>query len=43
MPIKNMYIAGPSTSPGGGATCGSRAAVPVIMEDLGMDFGRLVG
>jgi len=43
MPIKKMYIAGPSTSPGGGATCGSRAAVPVIMEDLGLDFSKLVG
>lgn len=43
MPIDHMYMAGPSTSPGGGASCGSRAAVPVILEDLGLDFEKIFG
>lgn len=41
-PINHLYLCGCSTSPGGGASCGSRAAVPVIMEDLGMDFDDLI-
>lgn len=43
MPIKHMYMAGPSTNPGGGVTCGSRAAAPVILEDLGLDFEKIFG
>lgn len=41
-PVKNLYLCGCSTSPGGGVSCGSRAAVPVIMEDLGMNFNDLI-
>jgi phytoene dehydrogenase-like protein len=41
-PVKKLYMAGGCTHPGGGVTCGGRAAVQVIMEDLGMDFRKLV-
>jgi phytoene dehydrogenase-like protein len=41
-PIGKFYIAGCSTAPGGGASCGGRAALPIIMEDLGMNFHELV-
>ena len=41
-PVKKLYMAGGCTHPGGGVTCGGRAAVQVIMEDLSMDFRKLV-
>ncbi len=41
-PVKKLYMCGPSTYPGGSVICGSRAAVQVIMEDLGIDFKKVV-
>lgn len=41
-PIGKFYICGCSTSPGGGASCGSRAAVPAILEDVGLNFNKLI-
>ena len=41
-PIKNLYLAGASTAPGGGVQGGGRAAVQPVLEDLGLDFNRLV-
>jgi len=41
-PIRNLYMCGSSTHPGGGVTGGGRAAVQVIMEDLGIDFKKIV-
>lgn len=42
-PIKKLYMCGPSTHPGGGASGGGRAAVQVIMEDLGISFRKVIG
>ena len=43
MPIKNLYLTGASAAPGGGISCGSgRAASMVIMEDLGIDFEKII-
>lgn len=42
-PIEKLYMAGASTHPGGGVMGGGRAAVQVIMDDLGLDFKKLVG
>ncbi len=41
-PIESLYMCGASTHPGVGVTGGGRAAVQVIMEDLGIDFRKLV-
>lgn len=41
-PVKNLYMCGASTHPGGGVTGGGRAAVQVIMEDLGIDFKKVI-
>ncbi|MBI4286631.1 MAG: NAD(P)/FAD-dependent oxidoreductase [Chloroflexi bacterium] len=41
-PVKRLYMCGASTHPGGGVSCGGRAAVQVIMEDLGIDFRKVV-
>lgn len=41
-PVERLYMCGPSTHPGGGVTCGARAAAMVIMEDLGIDFEKVV-
>jgi phytoene dehydrogenase-like protein len=41
-PIDGLYIAGPTTHPGGGVIGGGRAAVQVVMEDLGIDFESVV-
>ncbi|MDY6892768.1 MAG: NAD(P)/FAD-dependent oxidoreductase, partial [Chloroflexota bacterium] len=43
MPVDKLYLCGPSAYPGLGCTAGARAAVPVIMEDLGMDFDKIIG
>jgi phytoene dehydrogenase-like protein len=40
-PIKSLYMCGASSHPGGGTTGGGRAAVQVIMEDLGIDFNKV--
>lgn len=42
-PIKNLYMCGASTHPGVGITGGGRATVRVIMEDLGIDFKKIIG
>ena len=42
MPIDRLYLCGPSAYPGLGCTGGARAAVPVIMEDLGLDFEKMI-
>ena len=41
-PLKKLYMCGASTHPGGGVTGSGRIAVQAVMEDLGMDFGKLV-
>ncbi|MFC2018196.1 phytoene desaturase family protein [Chloroflexota bacterium] len=41
-PIKKLYMCGASTHPGGGVTGGGRATVQVIMEDLGIDFKKVI-
>ena len=41
-PVNNLYMCGASTHPGGGVTGGGRAAVQLIMEDLGIDFKKVV-
>ena len=41
-PVKKLYMCGPSTHPGGGASGGGRAAVQAIMEDLGIDFKKVI-
>jgi len=43
MPIEKLYLCGPSSHPGGGVIGGGRAAIQVIMEDLGLDFEKVVG
>lgn len=42
-PIKKLYMCGASTHPGGGVNAGGRAAVQAIMEDLGIDFRKVIG
>jgi phytoene dehydrogenase-like protein len=43
-PVPKLYLCGASTHPGSGVTGGSgRNAAHVILEDLGMDFDRVVG
>ena len=42
MPIKKLYLCGPSSHPGMGVIGGGRAAVQVVMEDLGIDFEKVV-
>jgi len=42
-PIKNLYMCGASTHPGGSAAGGGRAAVQLIMEELGIDFKQVIG
>lgn len=41
-PVKKLYMCGSSTHPAGGVTGGGRAAVQVIMEDLGIDFKKVI-
>jgi len=41
-PVSKLYMCGASTYPGQGVTCGGRAAVQAIMEDLGIDFRKVV-
>jgi len=40
-PVKKLYMCGPSTHPGASVGGGSRAAMPIIMEDLGIDFKKV--
>ncbi|MBI4330742.1 MAG: NAD(P)/FAD-dependent oxidoreductase [Chloroflexi bacterium] len=41
-PVKKLYMCGGSTHPGAGVTGGGRAAVQVVMEDLGIDFKKVI-
>ena len=41
-PVKDLYMCGASTHPGGGVTGGGRASVQLIMEDLGIDFKKVI-
>lgn len=40
-PVEKLYMCGASTHPGMGVTGGARAAVQVIMDDLGIDFKKV--
>lgn len=42
MPIDKLYLCGPSAHPGGGCVGGGRAPVQVVMEDLGIDFEKVI-
>lgn len=42
MPINKLYMSGSSTHPGGGVTGGGRVAAQVVMEDLGIDFEKVI-
>lgn len=41
-PVKRLYMCGPGTHPGAGICGGGRAAVQVVMADLGIDFGKVI-
>lgn len=41
-PIDKLYMCGPSVHPGPAVTGGGRAAVQVVMEDLGIDFEKVI-
>lgn len=41
-PIDGLYMCGPSTHPGGAVVGGGRAAVQVVMADLGIDFEKVI-
>ncbi len=41
-PVKKLYMCGASTHPASGITGGGRAAVQVVMEDLGIEFKKVV-
>ena len=42
MLVKKLYMCGSSTHPGPAVSGASRAAVPVIMEDLGISFKKVI-
>lgn len=42
MPVDNMYLCGPSTHPGTGLNAGARAPANVIMQDLGIEFDKVI-
>ncbi|MFC1995730.1 phytoene desaturase family protein [Chloroflexota bacterium] len=41
-PVSKLYMCGPSTHPGPAVSGGGRAAVQVVMEDLGIDFKKAI-
>jgi phytoene dehydrogenase-like protein len=41
-PVKKLYMCGASTHPGPAVSGGSRAAVRVVMEDLGINFKKVI-
>jgi len=41
-PVKNLYMCGASTYPGPAVGDGGRTSVRVIMEDLGIDFKKVI-
>lgn len=42
LPVKKLYLCGPSAHPGVGVSGGGRGTVQVIMEDLGIDFEKVI-
>ena len=40
--IEGLYLAGPCMHPGGGVIGGGRATAVKMMEDLGMDFDKVI-
>ena len=42
-PISRLYMCGASTHPGGGVTGGGRAVALTVMEDLGIDYKKVMG
>ncbi len=42
-PINKLYMCGASTHPGGGVTGGGRAAALLILEDMGIDYKKVIG
>lgn len=40
-PVEGLYLCGLATHPGGGISCGGRATVQTVMEDLGINFQDL--
>ena len=42
-PVKKLYMCGASTHPGGGVSGGGRAVVQVMMEDMDIDFKKVIG
>lgn len=43
MPVERLYLVGPSAYPGLGCTGGARSAVPVLLEDMGIDLEKVIG
>jgi len=41
-PVEKLYMCGPGTHPGAGICGGGRAAVQVVMSDLGIDFEKVI-
>lgn len=41
-PVKKLYMCGASTHPGQGVSGGGRATVQIVMEDLGIDFKKVI-
>jgi len=41
-PLKKLYMCGASTHPGGGITGGGRSSVQAVMEDLDIDFQKVI-
>ncbi|MFH2043518.1 MAG: NAD(P)/FAD-dependent oxidoreductase [Pseudomonadota bacterium] len=41
-PVDKLYMIGASTHPGPGVFGGARAGVQVVMEDLGINFGKVI-
>ena len=41
-PVEKLYMCGPGTHPGAGICGGGRAAVQVVMADLGIDFEKVI-
>jgi phytoene dehydrogenase-like protein len=42
MPVESLYLCGPSTHPGTGLNAGARAPANVIMQDLGIEFDKVI-
>lgn len=42
-PVNKLYMCGASTHPGGGVTGGGRAAALLVMEDMGIDYKKVIG